>query len=165
MVQEVELKLSLRADCVDQFMRHPLLQVREDGPAEQWLKNRYFDTPGRELTGGGFAMRIRESGEADRRAWRYAIGGDSEKKVGRKGIESWSTHLTNSVIEAWADDQSLKPMVQQLNEQSGLGLQEALLASNREISTSVFKIAATVSGLTVAAGSGAALLVLFVDKG
>jgi hypothetical protein len=103
-------------------------------------------------------------GSRDCRAWRYVITrSDAEPTLTE--IDDWAAAVSSEVIRRWGNDRHLKNVVAQLNAESGLGLQQALVASSQGITRSLWQIALAIASLSVVGGGGIALLVLFVDKG
>ncbi|MXQ10263.1 CYTH and CHAD domain-containing protein [Microvirga makkahensis] len=62
--QEVELKLELEPDMLDQVLADPLFQTEShDSPVTQNLHSTYFDTPDQALRQAGISFRIRRNGD------------------------------------------------------------------------------------------------------
>jgi hypothetical protein len=80
-------------------------------------------------------------------------------------LKRWAAEITRQVVGYWSKDKRLSVLVAQLNAESGLGLQQAVATSSRQISKSLRRIAAAVTAMTLLGGGGIALLVLFLDKG
>src|SRR5258708_22748293 len=60
--REIELKLAVQREHVDQLLRHPLLQ-RSLAPARsERLSSVYFDTPDLRLARGDVTLRVRRRG-------------------------------------------------------------------------------------------------------
>jgi hypothetical protein len=99
------------------------------------------------------------------REWRYAIGRDVNAELTQPAIDTWVRAMTRELVTHWNRDRRLALVVAQLNVESGLGLQKALVAVGREMSQRLLWIAMTVVAMTLLGGGGIALLVLLVDKG
>lgn len=99
------------------------------------------------------------------RVWRYVVGGDSEKSLDDSVISRWAQEMAREIMGRWTRDPQLRIVAAQLNLESGLGLQGALVAVSREISARLLWIALSVAAMTLLGGGGIALLVLLIDKG
>ena len=59
MSQEIELKLTISQESIEQFLNLTLLKAYV--PTSFTLENTYFDTPDKQLTSYGAALRIRKT--------------------------------------------------------------------------------------------------------
>jgi triphosphatase len=61
--QEIELKLELEPEALDQVLAHPLFEAQSRAkPVTQTLQSIYFDTPDQVLRQAGISLRIRRNG-------------------------------------------------------------------------------------------------------
>jgi hypothetical protein len=81
-----------------------------------------------------------------------------------QGAAEWSGFLATQVVRLWREKPKLARVVAQLNAESGMGPQQALLLASREISRNLRWIAFSATALALL-GGGITLLVLFLDKG
>jgi hypothetical protein len=101
----------------------------------------------------------------NRAEWRYLIKGKWDQAPTNPEILEWSGLVATEVVSLWRERPKLAGVIAQLNAESGLGVQQALLLASREVSRSVRWIALSVTSLAILGGGGVTLLVLFLDKG
>jgi hypothetical protein len=98
--------------------------------------------------------------------WRYVVTATIDGDLPRaKAIDQWSGRLTDLVIQRWLQNEELRPLVADLNYQSGYQLDHALVVASQEISHTLRRMATRLVPLTVVSGGGVLLVVLFLDKG
>ena len=113
MAQEIEMKLGISSEQIDNIKTHHLLQQSQLIKNNQWILSRYYDTPDLQLKALGFALRTRQK---DNQFW-LTVKDEGSSQDGLHQRNEWEYPIQDDQIDLTQLPEAIYTKIQPLHEQ------------------------------------------------